>query len=73
MVDVTGKSGTVRLARAEAFVEMSLSTAKLLRGRSMPKGDPLEVARIAGIQAGKRANLVVYPTSRIIELRYIPT
>ena len=59
MVDVTGKSGTVRLARAEAFVEMSLSTAKLLRGRSMPKGDPLEVARIAGIQAGKKTSELI--------------
>jgi cyclic pyranopterin phosphate synthase len=33
---------------------MSEPTVALLRGRGMPKGDPLEVARIAGIQAGKR-------------------
>ena len=32
-----------------------------------------DVLKDAGIQAGKRANLVVYPTSRVIELRYIPT
>ncbi|MCS5708326.1 type IVB secretion system lipoprotein DotD [Candidatus Berkiella cookevillensis] len=32
-----------------------------------------DIIKDAGIQAGKRANLVVYPTSRVIELRYIPT
>ena len=56
MVDVTGKNETVRVARAEAFVEMSAETVKLLRDRAMPKGDPLEVARIAGIQAGKKTS-----------------
>jgi cyclic pyranopterin monophosphate synthase len=56
MVDVTEKSGTVRIARAEAFVEMSSSTVKLLRGGALPKGNPLEVARIAGIQGGKRTS-----------------
>ena len=30
-----------------------------------------DILKDAGLQAGKRANLVVYPTSRIIELRYI--
>jgi cyclic pyranopterin phosphate synthase len=54
MVDVTAKTGTVRVARAEAIVEMTPSTVKLLRHRALPKGNPLEVARIAGIQAGKR-------------------
>ena len=56
MVDVTDKSETARAARAEAFVEMSASTIKLLRDRALPKGNPLEVARIAGIQAGKKTS-----------------
>ena len=56
MVDVSEKNETVRVARAEAFVEMSAETVKLLRDRAMPKGDPLEVARIAGIQAGKKTS-----------------
>ena len=56
MVDVTEKNQTVRVARAEAFVEMSAETVKLLRDRAMPKGNPLEVARIAGIQAGKKTS-----------------
>ena len=56
MVDVTEKSETIRVARAEAFVGMSASTVKLLRDRALPKGNPLEVARIAGIQAGKKTS-----------------
>ena len=59
MVDVTGKAETARVARAEAFVEMSPETVKLLRGGAMPKGDPLETARIAGIQAGKKTSELI--------------
>lgn len=59
MVDVTAKDETARMARAEAFVEMSRATVKLLRAKAMPKGDPLEVARIAGIQAGKRTSELI--------------
>ena len=59
MVDVSSKVETIRVARAEAFVEMSASTVKLLREKAMPKGDPLEVARIAGIQAGKKTSELI--------------
>src|SRR2546422_10587413 len=59
MVDVTEKDETVRVARAEAFVEMSVETVKLLRDHAMPKGDPLEVARIAGIQAGNKTSELI--------------
>jgi cyclic pyranopterin monophosphate synthase len=59
MVDVTAKSETVRLARAEALVEMSPDTVRLLRERQLPKGDALEVARIAGIQAGKKTSELI--------------
>jgi cyclic pyranopterin monophosphate synthase len=59
MVDVTEKSETVRVARAEAFVEMSAATVKLLREQALPKGNPLEVARIAGIQAGKKTSELI--------------
>jgi len=59
MVDVTEKSETVRLARAEAFVTMSRATVKLLRDHALPKGNPLEVARIAGIQAGKKTSELI--------------
>jgi len=56
MVDVTGKSQTQRIARAEAFVRMAPATIKLLRGDELPKGNALEVARIAGIQAAKQTS-----------------
>jgi len=59
MVDVTEKSESVRVARAEAFVEMSAATVKLLREQALPKGNPLEVARIAGIQAGKKTSELI--------------
>lgn len=56
MVDVSGKEPTRRVARAEAFVEMSPSTLKLLKQNALPKGSPLETARIAGIQAAKKTS-----------------
>jgi len=52
MVDVSGKKPTVREAEASAFVAMSRAVLRALPQN--PKGDPLEVARIAGIQAAKR-------------------
>src|SRR5579863_9315079 len=52
MVDVSAKQATRRTATASAFVE--LSAAVLAALPSNPKGNPLEVARIAGIQAAKR-------------------
>jgi len=52
MVDVTAKAITQRSARAHAFVKMSLRVLEELK--TNPKGDPLEVARIAGILAAKK-------------------
>jgi cyclic pyranopterin phosphate synthase len=52
MVDVSDKPATRRTARAHGFVRMSDEViAQLPRN---PKGDPLEIARIAGICAAKR-------------------
>jgi cyclic pyranopterin phosphate synthase len=56
MVDVTAKIPTKRVARAEAFVEMMPATLKLLESNRLPKGNALEVARIAGIQAAKQTS-----------------
>jgi cyclic pyranopterin phosphate synthase len=56
MVDVTDKVQTQRVARAEAMVEMEPATVKLLRDNKLPKGNALEVARIAGIQAAKQTS-----------------
>jgi cyclic pyranopterin phosphate synthase len=59
MVDVTAKAETVRMARAEAIVEMSASTVKLLRDNGLPKGNAIEVARIAGVQGGKKTSELI--------------
>jgi len=52
MVDVSAKPATRREAEASAFV--ALSDAVLAALPQNPKGNPLEVARFAGIQAAKR-------------------
>jgi cyclic pyranopterin phosphate synthase len=52
MVDVSGKQPTRRSAAASAFVELSAAVIAALPQN--PKGNPLEVARFAGIQAAKR-------------------
>lgn len=52
MVDVSDKQPTLREAEARAFVAMSRAVIRALPQN--PKGDPLEVARVAGIMAAKR-------------------
>ncbi|MEN2738186.1 cyclic pyranopterin monophosphate synthase MoaC [Microbacterium sp. X-17] len=54
MVDVTAKEPTVRAATARGFVRCTPAVVAALRDGSVPKGDVLAVARIAGIQAAKR-------------------
>ena len=54
MVDVTAKAPTVRAATARGFVRCSPEVVASLRDHTVPKGDVLAVARIAGIQAAKR-------------------
>jgi cyclic pyranopterin monophosphate synthase len=52
MVDVSGKRPTRRAARAQAFVRIRPGVLEKLPAN--PKGNPLEIARIAGISAAKR-------------------
>ena len=54
MVDVSGKTVSSRTAVASGFVKMSAETIAAIRQRRTPKGDALEVARIAGVMAAKR-------------------
>jgi cyclic pyranopterin phosphate synthase len=54
MVDVSAKSATKRQAGASAFVALKPAVLKALPKN--PKGDPLEVARLAGIMAAKRTS-----------------
>ena len=52
MVDVSSKPPTLRQASASALVKMNPSTLRAVKRN--PKGNPLEIARIAGISAAKR-------------------
>ena len=57
MVDVSEKPATRRSARAHAFVKLSPEVIRQLPGN--PKGNPLEIARIAGISAAKRTSELI--------------
>ncbi len=54
MVDVSGKDITIRRAVAAGTVTTNTSVIELLRSDSLPKGDALATARIAGIMGAKR-------------------
>jgi cyclic pyranopterin phosphate synthase len=54
MVDVSEKPATARRAVAESFVALSRKTMALISSGGLPKGDALEIARLAGIVAAKR-------------------
>jgi cyclic pyranopterin phosphate synthase len=54
MVDVSAKPQTLRTARAHAFVRLAPAVLRQLPRN--PKGNPLEIARIAGIAAAKRTS-----------------
>jgi cyclic pyranopterin phosphate synthase len=61
MVDVSAKAATRREAVAEAFVELNEGVLRALAGADggNPKGNPLEVARFAGMQAAKRTSELI--------------
>ena len=68
MVDVSGKVTTHREAIAYAFVALSSEVLEALP--SNPKGNPLEVARFAGIQAAKRTSDLI-PMCHPLPLSFI--
>src|SRR5436189_6132712 len=57
MVDVSAKTETRRSARAHAFVRITPAVLRKLPDN--PKGNPLEIARIAGISAAKRTSELI--------------
>ena len=65
MVDVTEKAPTVRQATARAIVACSPAIVAALRDGTVPKGDVLAVARIAGIQATKLTPTIL-PLAHVI-------
>jgi len=56
MVDVSAKQVTTRTASAQALVKMKPAVVAAVRRLKNPKGNPLEIARIAGIAAAKRTS-----------------
>jgi cyclic pyranopterin monophosphate synthase len=68
MVDVSAKSATRREAEASAFVVLKPRILKALSKN--PKGDPLEVARLAGIMAAKRTAELI-PMCHPLQLSHV--
>src|ERR1700692_2230013 len=68
MVDVSAKSPTRREAEASAFVLLPPAVLKALPKN--PKGDPLEVARLAGIMAAKRTSELI-PMCHALPLSHV--
>lgn len=76
MVDVGHKEATARKALAQAVIEMAPETLALLLNRKLPKGDALQVARVAGILAAKQTPQLIplchpIPLSRA-EVDFVP-
>jgi cyclic pyranopterin phosphate synthase len=70
MVDVGDKPEVARTAVASGCVFVSAETVRRVREAGLPKGNPFEVARIAGIQAAKRtADLI--PLCHPLHLDYV--
>ena len=59
MVDVSGKAESRREAVAEGFIRMAPDTLAAIQAGAGPKGEVLQVARVAGIQAGKRTGELI--------------
>ena len=70
MVDVGAKDATARRAVAEARLRMAPATATAVESRDAPKGDVIGTARIAGIQAAKRAGELI-PLAHPLSLTHV--
>lgn len=70
MVDTSGKQVSSRLARAIGFVYMRSETMDMIEKHLLPKGDLFEVARIAGIMAGKSTSNLI-PMCHTLQINFI--
>lgn len=59
MVDISGKTPTVRTARAGGTIRMNSAAFEAIRSHSIAKGDVLSVAKVAGIMAAKRTSELI--------------
>lgn len=56
MVDVSAKAATARQAVARGHIALSPAARAAIRDKKLKKGDPLSVARLAGVMAAKRTS-----------------
>ena len=59
MRDISRKSNTLRTAVARGTLEVAPAAIEAIRAGAVPKGNPLEVAKVAGIQAAKRTSQLI--------------
>ena len=70
MVDVTHKLLTVRVAKAEGKINMRPKTIARIKDEKLPKGNVLNIAKIAGIQAAKKTSGII-PLCHQINLSFV--
>jgi cyclic pyranopterin phosphate synthase len=70
MRNVSNKPNTLRIACAQATVHCLPETILAIRDGTLPKADPLIVARVAGIQAAKQTSLII-PYCHQVPLDYV--
>ncbi len=59
MIDISSKTTTLRTAVATATLSVAPSTIQALRENTLPKGDPIPVAKVAAVQAAKNTSLLI--------------
>lgn len=59
MVDIGSKADTTRTAVAKGFVSLSKELLDLIKKEQLPKGNPFETARLAGIMAAKKTSELI--------------
>ncbi|MBN1784927.1 MAG: cyclic pyranopterin monophosphate synthase MoaC [Candidatus Bathyarchaeota archaeon] len=77
MVDVTEKPEVYREAKAKGTIKLKSETLRLIKNRKIEKGDPFEIAKVAGILAAKNTSSMIplcHPlplTSVTVELQIV--
>ena len=70
MVDVSAKKATQRQAIATGHIVLSAAARTAIRDKKLKKGDPLSVARLAGVMAAKRTSDLI-PLCHPLQLTHV--
>lgn len=70
MIDVSEKNPTLRFAVAESVLTVSPQVIERIKAGTVPKGNPLEVARVAGVMAAKKTSEII-PFCHPVPIEYI--